>query len=96
MKQLYNILSTYLPSKASHKYQLNPVFYIYDEYNEKVCAVYSFDKIKEVIYVSNYNKSKFWYMSLYEFKINNWKILNSNQFEKISYRTKLSLNKTII
>ena len=83
MKQPYNIFVSYLPYKTSIRYPRNPILYIYEYYSESICAVYSFDKLKEVLYVSDYNQKRYRYMSLYEFKYNGWEILTNDRLHII-------------
>ena len=86
MKQLYNIFVSYLPYKTSIRYPQNPIIYIYEYYSESICAVYSFDRIKEVLYISDYNHRHFRYMSLYEFINDNWEILTNDKLHIILNR----------
>ena len=74
MKSQYNILCDYLPFKASNKNPLNPILYLYD--GQKMLAAYSFDKIKKVIYVSDYDQVNYTYMSMYQFNCEGWEIID--------------------
>lgn len=92
MKQPYDIFVSYLPFKTSIRYPQNPILYIYEDYSESICAVYSFDKIKEVLYISDYNHNHFRYMSLYEFINDNWEILTNNKLEIILNKKELDID----
>lgn len=74
MKCQYNILCDYLPYKASNKNPLNPVLYLYD--GETILGAYSFDRVKKVIYVSDYNQSNYYYMSMYQFHNEGWIVID--------------------
>lgn len=63
MKAIYNILVKYLPRA---NYSNKPVLCILD-LNDFLHYAYSFDPIKKVILISNSSKTKFRYVSLYEF-----------------------------
>ncbi len=75
MKCPYDIFKDYLPNKHSGKYPLNPILYIYD--GDNICSAYSFDKFKLVLYISDYNQTKYRYMSLYEFNDREYIILDN-------------------
>ena len=92
MKQPYSIFSSYLPFKNSYKYPLNPILYIYEEYSDSIYAVYSFDKVKEVLYVSDYNQNNFRYMSLYEFINDNWEIIDNDKLYRILQQKELNID----
>ena len=81
MKSQYNFFCDYLPRKCSNKNPMNPVIYIYDGNN--LLATYSFDPIKDVLYVSDYNQTKFYYMSLYQFRKEDWIIMDKDYYELI-------------
>lgn len=74
MKCQYKFLCEYLPRKASIKNPLNPVLYIYD--GEIILGVYAYDSIKKVLYVSDYNKLNYYYMSIYQFDYEGWEIID--------------------
>lgn len=63
------------------EHPLNPIIYIYD--GEKLLALYSFDPIKMVLYVSDYNQRNYYYMSMYQFYNEGWTITKKEYYEKI-------------
>lgn len=81
-----SLLSRLLPITHSNKYTIfYPILYIFNNKNNLLYSVYSYDKYKKVLYVSDYNQSKYWYMSFYEFEKDNWIILTNNESKKIIY-----------
>ena len=62
MKSPFDFFEKYLPKKCSKQNPLNPIIYIYD--GEKLLGLYPFDPIKKVLYVSDYNQSNYYYMSI--------------------------------
>ncbi len=81
------LLIKLLPSMISFKYTvIYPNLYIYNKNKDILLAVYSYDKKKKVLFVSDYNNTKYRYMSLHEFIINNWKILTRNEYDEIVYQ----------
>lgn len=76
MKYLSKKLSTLLPKKSF--YYDYPIIYAYN--NNNVICLFSFDKRKQVILISDYDHFHYRYMSVYEFKNENYHFIY-NRFD---------------
>lgn len=90
MKSPFDFFEKYLPKKCSKQNPLNPIIYIYD--GEKLLGLYSFDPIKMVLYVSDYNKNKYYYMSMYQFYNEGWYITKKEYYEEIIQSNEIERN----
>lgn len=81
MKSKYKIFSQYLPYKASKRNSLNPILYLYN--SVRMIGAYAYDRKKKVIYVSDYNQDKYYYMSIYQFDNEGWKIIDMEDHDLI-------------
>lgn len=92
MKSPFDFFEKYLPKKCSKQNPLNPIIYIYD--GEKLLGLYSFDPIKRVLYVSDYNQSNYYYMSmLYQFYNEGWYIKKKEYYEEIIQSYEIERNR---
>lgn len=76
MKYLSKKFSMILPKKSF--YYDYPIIYAYN--NSNVICLFSFDKRKQVILISDYDCFKYRYMSVYEFKNEHYHLIY-NRFD---------------
>ena len=81
MKSQSSLLYKHLPQKYSKIYNDGPILYLYKG-NTVLCA-YSFDKKKKVILVKNYTLFNFFYMSIYQFFHEGWKVISRSDFNQL-------------
>lgn len=78
MNQLYKLLSRSLPQRYNFKYNDRPIMYA--ESFGRIIGLYSFDKVKKVVYYRNmHNDSIRGYISLYELYYGDWHITPVNK-----------------
>lgn len=87
MKSQFRLLYNCLPQKYSKKYNDGPSLYLYRA-NTVLCA-YSFDKKKKVILVKDYEFFKFYYMSVYQFSQEGWKVISNSDLVSLKRILKL-------
>lgn len=73
MNVQYKFMTSYLPRK--HYSGKFPMFYAYN--GRELIMIYSFDKIKRIIYASNLHQNKYFYLSLYEYVHKEYEIITN-------------------
>lgn len=71
MNAQYKLLTSYLPFKCLHKKAV-----ILHAYNKNgIILLYSFDKTKDIIFISDFEQLRYRYMSVYEFLKKDYRII---------------------
>ena len=71
----------------SENYLELPVLYLENEYN--ILIVYSYDSVKRVLYVSDLNHHYYKYLSYFEGKTKNYKIVSCDRYKSIKLETEI-------